>query len=181
MPCVRNEDLYRLARETWGPWLKSAGFVRSGPRTAHLIKAGLWLRPLEPPVGRATRLLIGVEGNRYGWSPQFGGGFRVLLGAGVDTYDWPGLTREHDEEARRLNHLVIDRLDPFYEQPIATMRELVDRRGAGQFEFHFITEEDVRRWLDLLGGWLPVSLSHLGEDPGIRSLFPDRAQVPLPG
>lgn len=155
--------------------LKNAGFVRTGTKTANLVKAGLWVRPLEPPVGRAHRLLIGVEGDRYGWSPQFGGGFRVLFGAGESTYDWPGLTREQDAEARRLNHSILDRLNPYYQQPIATMRELVDRRGVGQFWFHFITEEDVRHWLDLLGGWLPHSLAHLGKDPGISRLFPDRA------
>lgn len=172
---VRNQDVYRLARVTWGPWLKRAGFVRSGSRTAHLVKAGLWVRPLDSPIRHADRLLIAVEGDVYGWSPQFGGRFRVLLGAGASSRGWPGLTKEQRDETKRINHSVLDRLDPFFEHPIATMRSNVDNWAPGDLWFHYFDGGDVRRWLDLLGGWLPTVLAHLAEEPSIVRLFPDRA------
>ena len=170
---MRNEDVYRLAREMWGPWLTSAGFARSGPRTAHLVKAGLWVRPLEPPVGRVNRLLIAIEGDRYGWSPEMGGRFRVLLGAGASGRDWPGLTKEQQAETTRINHSVLDRLDLNLE-PVATMRSNVDDWAPGELWFHFVDESDVRRWLDLLGGQVPTVLAHLAGDRSIEHLFPDR-------
>ena len=170
---MRNDDVYRLAREVWGPWLKSAGFVRTGPGTANLVKAGLWLRPLDPPVGRAHRLLIGVEGDRYGWSPQMGGRFRVLLGAGASARDWPGLTKEQQVETTRINHSVLDRLDPDFE-PVATMRSNVENRAPGELWFHFLDESDVRRWLDVLGGQVPAVLANLAGDRSIERQFPDR-------
>jgi hypothetical protein len=170
---VRNEDVYRLAREMWGRWLKSGGFVRTGSRTTNLVKAGLWVRLLEPPLGGTNRLLICVEANRYGWSPQMGGSFRVLLGAGRSGRDWPGLTRDQRAEMKRMNHSVLDRLDPDFE-PVATMRRNVDVSAPGDVWFHFLDESDVRRWLDLLGGQVPTVLAHLAGDRSIEDLFPDR-------
>lgn len=171
---MRNEDVYRLAREIWEPWLKSAGFVRSGSRTTDLVKAGLWLLPLEPPVGRAERLLICVEADRYGWSPQMGGRFRVLLGAGGTGRDWPGLTQEQRAESMRINHAVLDRLDREFE-PVATMRRNVDNALPGEVWVHFLDENDVHRWLDVLGDWIPTVLAHLAGDEGVRRLLPDRS------
>lgn len=135
------------------------------------MKAGLWVRPLTPPVGRADRLLIAVEGGRYGWSAQLGGQFRVLLGAGAASYAWPGLTSDQRRAARLLSHSVIDKLDPYYAEPIATMRHLVDHPGHGELWFPFLDEDDVRQWFVVLSGWLPASLASLAGDDGIQRVF----------
>ena len=84
-----------------------------------------------------------------------------------------------DASTRHINNSVLDRLDPFFEEPIATLRSNVDHWAPGDLWFHYIDERDVRRWLDLLGGWLPTVLAQLAEERTIVRLFPDRTSQPF--
>ncbi len=169
---MKNADVYRIARDEWGDWLKSAGFKRGGSARLAFPKAGLWVKPLAEPFPRSAELLVGIEAGKYGWDELLGGRFTLNLSAGQQLRFWWLLNDTERSTVKKRNLEVLDRLPPF--EPTDELRASIASSLANhELWLYYVDEGDLRNWLELLRAWLPDLLARLADDPDVKAEFPE--------
>ncbi len=175
---MKISRVYAIVKETLGPWFSGQGFKPSKRHSpAFKRQAG------------AQRIVVWFQGDRWGWDPCQGGGFRLLAARYPEGRDLPdyeqafqySLSDDELELARRIRNTIVSSLQPPPESQITMIAsrfksslstDVVEQlrreflplsepyRWRQDFFLRYYTEDHVRQWCAFLAPVLPRIVRH---------------------
>ncbi len=170
---MNSETFYAVVRREIGPGLTPCGFRRSSEDRDLAIypQAGRWIKPLPQagPPPAPLRLVVSFQHGTWGWLPDAGGTFRMLLEAGpaaeafelLDDAQW----EQVHELQRRIAHKVMRESRVRGRQP-----ELEADDEFASF-VRYWDEDDVIAWLTLVRPWVPDLAARLSGQASVSAEF----------